>query len=299
MVHRSGLVAIVGPPNAGKSTLLNWFIGQKIAITSSKPQTTRNRICGIATGSSYQMLLLDTPGLHQARDVMNKEMVRVALESLEEADVVLFLDDSAAMTEHVKVKRKKEYQAFFEYIRVPSLLALNKIDLLEQEQLLPLMQWYTELHSFDSVVPISALQGRGTDILRDELIARLPEGPRYYPEDIPTDASERFIVSELIREKIFLLAREEIPYSTAVFVEFFVEGMDKISPVVIHAAIVVERDSQKGIIIGHRGKMLARIRAQATADIEQLLGCQARLHLWVKVRKNWTNNPQILREIGL
>ncbi|WP_028584913.1 GTPase Era [Desulfogranum mediterraneum] len=296
--YRSGVVAIVGPPNAGKSTLLNQLLGQKIAIVSNKPQTTRNRILGIVTGDSHQMIVLDTPGLHQARDMINQEMVRVALESLAEADVVLFMDDCAKMNAKLLAKRIEEYQEYFGHIKAPSLLALNKIDLVKPEQLLPLTREYSQLHAFEAVLPISALTGDGVELLVEEIVRRLPEGPQYYPDDIPTDASERFIVGEIIREKVFQLAKEEVPYSTAVVIDSFEESDDQ-RPVVIHATIVVERSSQKGIMIGHRGQMLAQIRKKACHDIEQLLGCKVRLQLWVKVRKNWTNNEHILREYGL
>lgn len=295
--YRSGVVAIIGPPNAGKSTLLNHLLGQKIAIVSNKPQTTRNRILGIVTGDNYQMIVLDTPGLHKAKDLMNKEMMKVALESLGEADLVLFIDDSAGLSEKLLKKREEEYQQYFSNIKVPTLLALNKIDLIKPEQLLPLTKWYSDRHDFDAVIPISALKGAGTDTLVAEMVSRLPEGPKYYPDDIPTDASERFIVAEIIREKIFRLTREEVPYSTAVVIDSFDESNP--SSVVIHATIVVERSTQKGIVIGHRGQMLATIRKQATADIVHLLGCKARLQLWVKIRKNWTDNEHILREFGL
>lgn len=296
--YRSGVVAIIGPPNAGKSTLLNHLLGQKIAIVSNKPQTTRNRILGIVSGQDYQIILLDTPGLHKARDIMNKEMVRVAMETLAEADVVLFLEDGSIHQGRAKEKRAEEYLQYFEHIKVPTILALNKIDLTAPEKLLPLTKWFVDLHAFDAVVPISALHGTGTDTLIDEVVTRLPVGPQYYPDDIPTDATERFIVAEMIREKVFILTREEIPYSTAVVIDAFEEN-DSGGPVVIHATIMVERSSQKGILIGHRGKMLAQIRKEATVDIEQLLGCKVRLQLWIKVKKNWTSNEHILREFGL
>lgn len=296
--YRSGVVAIIGPPNAGKSTLLNYLLGQKITIVSSKPQTTRNRILGIVTGEQYQMIMLDTPGLHNARDMMNKEMMRVALDSLSEADVVLIIDDSSVATPSLLEKRKEEYQQYFSQIRVPTILVLNKVDLIEPEKLLPLTEKYMELHDFAAAVPISALHGDGTEGLVREMVALLPEGPQYYPDDIPTDASERFIVSEIIREKVFILTRDEVPYSTAVVIDQFDEGNGK-GPIIIHATIVVERGSQKGIIIGHKGQVLGKIRKQATKDVEHLLGCKVRLQLWVKVRKNWTGNEHILREFGL
>ncbi|MCW5201284.1 GTPase Era [Desulfobulbus sp. F4] len=230
------------------------------------PQTTRNRIQGIVTGPDYQMSLLDTPGLHQARERINKEMVRIALEALAEADLALFLADAA--DDARKRERQKE-------------------------------DWHRSLHPFAATVPVSALNGQGTDALLRELVSRrLPEGPQYYPDDIPTDATERFIAAELIREKIFLRTKQEVPYSTAVLIESFKED-ELTGQVEIHAAILVERDSQKGIIIGRNGTMLGDIRKAAAKEIEKLLACKVQLRLFVKVRKNWTENEQILRELGL
>ncbi|WP_456385315.1 GTPase Era [Desulfolithobacter sp.] len=297
-LHRSGVVAIVGPPNAGKSTLLNRYLGQKIAIVTPRPQTTRNRILGIVTGPDYQIIMLDTPGLHKARELLNREMVRIAMESLGEADVVLFLADASAFAGQKKKleKYRQEYTGYLDKVRTPSVLALNKVDLLRKEELLPVIDWYSSLHPFDAVVPISALQGSGTDILLEELVARLPEGPQYYPDDIPTDSTERFIVAEIIREKIFLLTREEVPYSTAVLIDSFLEEKNRVT---IHATILVERSSQKGIIIGRKGQMLVEIGRSARLEIEELLGCRVVLKLWVKVKKKWTRNEQILKELGL
>ncbi len=296
-IHRSGVVAVVGPPNAGKSTLLNRFLGQKIAIVTPRPQTTRNRIVGIVTGDDYQIIMLDTPGLHRPRELLNREMVRIALESLQEADVALFLADATVGSSAGLERRRREYGAYLGRVRCPAVLALNKIDLLRPEKLLPLIDWYRSLHPFAAVVPISALHGDNTDALLQEVVARLPQGPRYYPADLPTDATERFIVAEIIREKIFLLSREEVPYSTAVLIDSFRET--GAGPVEIHATILVERGSQKGIIIGRGGRMLAEIRKSASGDIEQLLDCRIRLRLWVKVKKKWTRNENILRELGL
>lgn len=293
--YRSGVVAIVGPPNAGKSTLLNQLLQQKIAIVTPKPQTTRNRIMGIVNGPCFQIILLDTPGLHLAQEEINRRMVRVALASLAEADAVLFLVDCAEMGSSRLAKRAQEYAGYLAGITRPVVLALNKRDLIAHEQLLPIIDWYQNLHPFSAIVPIAARTGAGVDGLLEELVALLPEGPQYYPEDLPTDASERFIAAEIIREKVFLLTRDEIPYSTAVVIDSFEEG----EPVVIQATIMVERSSQKGILVGQKGRMLAALRKNATADIEQLLGCKVRLHLWIKVRKDWTENIAILRELGL
>ncbi len=297
-LYHSGVVAIIGPPNAGKSTLLNHLLRQKIAIVTPRPQTTRNRIMGIITGSDYQMILLDTPGLHEAREEMNRQMVRVAMESLSEADAVLFLTDCSDMAAKKLEKRSEEYRGYLSGITRPVVLALNKMDLLQPEQLLPVMDWYRNVHPFAAIVPISALQGTGVESLTTELVAHLPEGPQYYPEDIPTDATERFIAAEIIREKVFLLTRDEVPYSTAVVIEAFEEAAEAKS-VVIRATILVERNSQKGILVGRGGGMLAAIRKSAAVDIGNLLGCRVRLHLWIKVKKNWTGNTRILRELGL
>jgi len=295
---RSGVVAIVGPPNAGKSTLLNQLLGQKIAIVSPRPQTTRNQILGIVNGDGFQMIMLDTPGLHKARELMNKEMVRIATDSLAEADVVLFLADGDRAGRDRNEKKLQEYAAYLAPVRCPVILAVNKIDLLDEQRLLPVLDRLASIYSFAGVVPISALNGEGVQALVRELASRLPPGPMYYPDDIPTDASERFIVAELIREKIFLLTREEIPYSTAVLIDSFKEPQGK-KPAVIHATILVERGSQKGIILGKGGAMLGRIREEASRDIGHLLGCRVQLRLWVKVKKKWTTNPQVLKELGL
>jgi GTP-binding protein Era len=296
--HRSGVVAIVGPPNAGKSTLLNYFLGQKIAIVTPKPQTTRNRILGILTGDTYQVILLDTPGLHKPRELLNREMVRIALETLSEADVVLFLADSSAVSREKKEKLKQEFTGYLEQVRCPVVLALNKIDCLKKEKLLPVIEWFSALYPFAAVVPIAALHGEGTEVLVRELVKRLPVGPKYYPDDIPTDATERFIASEIIREKVFLLTRDEVPYSTAVMIDSFKESVPG-RPVVIHATILVEQPSQKGIIIGRKGSMLGEIRKRATRDIAEMLDRRVSLRLWVKVKKKWTGNERILRELGL
>lgn len=299
-IFKSGVAALIGPPNAGKSTLLNRLSGQKIAIVTPKPQTTRNRILAIINGEDYQIILLDTPGLHKARDIMNREMVRVAMASRTEADMILFLVDGAAFPLRELEKRKKEYQQYLAGIKkkTPVLLALNKIDLLQPDQLLPILAWYEQLHPFTVMMPISALAGDGVDAFLAEAVSRLPEGPQYYPDDIPTDASERFIVAELIREKIFILTKEEVPYSTAVMIDSFKEN-DSGKSVVIHATILVERGSQKGIIIGRQGRMIARIREESVRSIVELLDCRVNLKLWIKVKKKWTTNENILRELGL
>ncbi len=295
---RSGMVAIVGPPNAGKSTLMNGLLEQKISIVSPKPQTTRNRILGIMNGPEYQIVLLDTPGLHKAREPLNQEMVRVALESLHEVDAVLYMIDvSLPLPEKLKEEKGAELAGYMEQVRCPVILVLNKVDLLNKERLLAMIRAYAEFFPFHAVIPMSALHGDGTDRLLAELLRVLPVGPRYYPEDIPTDASERFLVAEIIREKVFLLTGDEIPYSTAVLVESFKEDPAK-GLITIHGAIVLERESQKGIVIGKGGVKLKGIGTAARKDIERLLDQKVLLKLFVKVRKNWSRDEQFLKELG-
>ncbi len=296
-VH-SGMVAIVGPPNSGKSTLMNSLLGQKISIVTPKPQTTRNRIAGIVNGENYQLVLLDTPGLHRARQPLNREMVRIALESLTEVEGVLYMIDvSLPLPDKVKDKKNQELVEYVKGVKCPVFLVLNKVDLVEKEKLLSMIQAYSELFPFHAILPISALHDDGTDHLLDELIEILPMGPRYFPEDIPTDASERFLAAEIIREKVFLLTGQEIPYSSAVLIDSFKDDPRK-KMVTIHATIVLERKSQKGIVIGKGGKKLKSIGIAARKDIEKLLAQKVLLKLWVKVRKNWSEDGSFLKELG-
>ncbi len=295
---RSGMVAIVGPPNAGKSTLMNGLLEQKISIVSPKPQTTRNRILGIMNDEGYQIVLLDTPGLHKAREPLNQEMVRIALDSLHEVDAVLYMIDvSLPLPEKLKEEKGQELAGYMEQVRCPVILVLNKVDLLNKEKLLAMIQVYAELFPFHAIIPMAALHGDGNDRLLAELLQVLPIGPRYYPEDIPTDASERFLAAEIIREKVFLLTGEEVPYSTAVLIESFKEDPVK-GLITIHAAIVLERESQKGIVIGKGGLKLKSIGTAARKDIEKLLDQKVLLKLWVKVRKNWSRDEKFLKELG-
>ena len=290
---KSGMVAIVGPPNAGKSTLLNVLLGQKISIVTPKPQTTRNRIIGILNGPAYQIVMLDTPGLHKSRKPLNLEMVKIAVSSLAEVDVILFLIDVSLPLPEKQV-RAVEY---LESTAVPAILVLNKIDLLDKKQILPLIDAYRNMYPFAAIIPVSALLNSGTDILLQKILGLLPAGPRFYPEDIPTDATERFIVGEIIREKIFLLTGQEIPYATAVVIDSFQED-EKKSLVTIHATIIVEKSSQKAIIIGKKGSKLKEIGKYSRHDIEKLLAQRVLLKLWVKVHKNWTSDMRFLRELG-
>lgn len=288
---KSGSAALVGAPNVGKSTLLNSLLGQKISIVSPKPQTTRNRILGIVNGADHQILFLDTPGIHKTDNLLNQEMVKIALDTLTEVDAIIFMIDAAAplpQPEKSPIKYLKTSQK-------PAILVINKIDLINKENLLPIINCYQQLYNFTAIIPTAALHNDGTDVLLKELLKILPEGVRLYPEDIPTDASERFIVAEIIREKIFLLTGQEIPYATAVTVESFKENQNK-KLTTIHATIYVEKKSQKGIIIGKKGVKLQQIGTAARHDIKTLLAQNIMLNLWVKVRQNWSKDQRFLTE---
>jgi GTP-binding protein Era len=290
---KSGFVSLIGRPNAGKSTLLNLLLGEKIAIISPKPQTTRNRILGIKNLPAGQIVFLDTPGIHYSRNRFSQAMVKVALATFQEVDVVCFLieadrpdnEENDLVLEDLKRVSK------------PVILVINKIDLVSKSRLLPIMERYSQLRAFEQIIPISALLGDGVDVLVAELFKILPQGPNFFPEDMITDLSERFLVAEFIREKVIQLTREEIPYSTAVEVEEFNERQEK-NLIVIKAIIQVERDSQKRILIGEKGRMLKGIGRLAREEIEAFLGVRVFLELWVKVEKNWREDPQALRRLG-
>jgi GTP-binding protein Era len=291
---RSGYVALIGPPNVGKSTLLNRILKEKVSITGPRPQTTRNKVLGILTDPEVQIVFVDTPGIIIARDEFNKILVGAALATLREVDVVCFLVDALrAYREDTKFALEN-----LKRLTAPIILAINKIDLVHNKrELLPLMEEYHQALSFQAIIPISALTGEGVDDLVDRIKQLLPEGPRYFPEDHLTDQPERFLAAELIREKIFHLLRDEVPYAVAVTVEKFSEQPDQ-SRIDIEATIHVERDSQKGIIIGKKGQMIKEIGKQARGDIEVLLGCHVFLGLFVRVQKNWRKDPRARSEFG-
>lgn len=292
--HRSGFVAIVGRPNAGKSTLLNQLLGEKIAIVTPKPQTTRNRITGVRTAPTSQIIFLDTPGIHQGRSLINRRMVETALKSLREADAVLWLVDARE-----GIRKEDEMIArTLQESDAAAFVLLNKIDLVPKSQLLPLMERCSALLPDREIIPISALKRENLPLLVDRLERRLPEGPRYYSEGEITDQTERFIASEIIREKIFALTREEIPYATAVTIEEFKEKEEK-KLVVIKATVLTDRESHKPILIGKKGAMLKEIGRQAREDLEAFLGCKVFLELFVKVDKGWSQDPHTLTELGL
>ncbi|MCB2182185.1 MAG: GTPase Era [Desulfobulbaceae bacterium] len=288
---KSGIVALIGPPNVGKSTLLNGLLGQKISIVSAKPQTTRNKILGIVNGDDYQIVIIDTPGIHNARSPLNLEMVKLATDSLSEVDAIIFMIDTTFPLPE-KIHSATQH---LQNTKCPIILLLNKVDLVEREKLLPILDAYKALFDFKAMIPISALHQDGTELLMKELLQILPEGPRLYPQDIPTDVTERFIASEIIREKIFHLTSQEVPYSCAVLIERFKEDEKKIA---INATICVERKSQKGIIIGKQGAMLKQIGQAARLELKELLGINVNLKLFVKVQKDWSKDTRFLKEMG-
>ncbi|MDZ4343090.1 MAG: GTPase Era [Candidatus Binatia bacterium] len=291
---RSGTIAIVGRPNVGKSTLLNQILGEKVAIVSPKPQTTRNRVTGIRTSESSQMVFLDTPGIHQARSLINRRMVDVALATLHEVDCVLWL---LAAQERIGPEDERIAETLAA-VANPVLVLLNKIDLVSKGKLLPLIQRCSEMLPGKEIVPISALKGDNLPLVLELIENGLPEGPKLFPEGEYTDQSERFLASEIIREKIFLLTREEIPYGVAVTIDEFTEKEEK-NLIVINATVHTDRDSHKGILIGKRGAMLKEIGTKAREELEALLGCKIFLELFIRVDEGWTRDPNALREMGL
>lgn len=290
--YKSGFVSIVGRPNVGKSTLLNRVVGQKIAIMSDKAQTTRNKIQGIYTTKEEQIIFIDTPGIHKPRHRLGDFMVDSALSSFKGVEVILFMVNALEKRgpgDNFIIDKLKE-------IKIPVFLVINKIDEVHPEKLLPIIEDYKSTMDFAEIIPISASAGNNVPTLLSELSNYLPEGPQFYPEDQVTDHPEYFIISELIREKVLELTREEVPHSVAVVVEKIERSeTDKVQ---VHAAVIVERSSQKGIIIGKGGKMLKDIGIRARKDIEILLGDKIYLDLWVKVQKDWRDRQTNLQDFG-
>jgi GTPase len=292
--HRSGFVGIVGRPNVGKSTLLNQIVGRKLAAVTPKPQTTRRRLLGIKTLPAAQILFLDTPGIHAARDLLNERMVERALQSLPESDAVLWVVDAR----HGLEAGDRDVAALLPQPPRPVLVALNKIDDHPKAALLPLIAEIAALVPERPVIPVSARSGENVDVLLDAIVATLPEGPRYYPPDELTDEPERAIVAEIVREKVMLETRDEIPYAVAVTVDSFEEKTAK-QVTVIQATIHVARESQKPILIGQRGARIKAIGQAARAEIETLLDTRVFLELFVRVQADWTRHLARLREFGL
>jgi GTP-binding protein Era len=290
--YKSGFVAVIGRPNVGKSTLINSLVGQKIAIMSDKPQTTRNKILCVLSLDDAQILFLDTPGIHKPKHKLGEYMVKTAKNTLKEVDVILLVIDSTAemgpgeryILEHLAD------------IKTPVLLIVNKIDMLPKEQLLPIIKNYTTQRDFAAVIPVSGLKKENLNALISTIKQYLEPGPQYYPEDMVTDQPERMVIAELIREKVLHVTRDEIPHAIAVDVEEV--AVRKNDDLYVRAVVYVERDSQKGIVIGAGGKLLKEIGRQARMDIENLLGSKVFLDLWVKVKKDWRNRESILKSLG-
>jgi len=292
-VH-AGFVSFVGRPNAGKSTLLNRLVGQKVAIVSDKPQTTRNRILAVKTLPDAQLVFLDTPGIHKPVHAMNARMVDVAIAAIRDVDVpVLVVDASEPMGrgDHFVLK-------LLEHVDTPIVLVLNKVDRIDKPRLLPLIDSYRRAREFAAIVPVSALTGEGTDILERELVARLPEGEALYPPDFLTDRPERFFVTELVREKLLRHLRDELPYTTAVLLDRF-EEPDARGLLRLACTILVEHDTQKGIVIGAGGAMIKRIGSEARLDLERFFDCRVFIELFVKVRNDWRDDQRVLRALGI
>ncbi len=289
---RSGFVSVVGRPNVGKSTLVNRLVGQKVAIVSDKPQTTRNRILAVVNRPHGQIVLIDTPGIHKPMHRMNERMVETALSTLGQVELALWLAD---VSEAFGAGDRFVAQALRKAGK-PVILGLNKIDLIAKPRLLPLIDSYRQLMDFAEVIPLSALTGENADLLTERLLAQLPEGERLYPEDFLTDLPERFFVGEMVREAILHHTRDEIPYVSGVVVESFKEEAGLVR---VEASVLIERDSQKGILIGRGGAMLKAIGTQARHQIEAFLGTKVFLGLFVKVRENWREDPRVLDDMGL
>ncbi|MGX7013686.1 GTPase Era [Vagococcus silagei] len=290
--YKSGFVAIIGRPNVGKSTLLNRIVAQKIAIMSDKAQTTRNKIQGVYTTDEAQVVFIDTPGIHKPKTKLGDFMVETAYSALREVDAVIFMvsaDQPRGRGDDFIIERLKKSEA-------PIYLVINKIDTIHPDKLLPIIEDYSEQLDFKEIIPISATEGNNVPNLLETLVNDMPNGPQFYPDDQVTDHPEYFIVSELIREKVLQLTEQEVPHSVAVITESM--KRDEYDKIHIQATIIVERDSQKGIIIGKGGKMLKNIGIKSRRDIENLLGNKVYLELWVKVQKNWRDKQKDLLNFG-
>jgi len=292
--YKSGFISIIGRPNVGKSTFLNRVIGQKIAIMSDKPQTTRNKVQGVLTTNDSQMIFIDTPGIHKPKHKLGDFMLKVSKNTLREVDVIMFMVNA-------EQKLGKGDEFILEMLAgnpTPVFLVINKIDQIHPDELIGIIESYKDRYNFAEIVPISALQGNNVENLLATLTKYLPEGPQYYPADQVTDHPERFIISELIREKVLHLTREEVPHSIAVVIDKIRRDEENEDKIHVAATIIVERDSQKGIVIGKRGALLKEVGIRARKDIEMLLGSKVYLELWVKVQKDWRNKSTHLRDFG-
>lgn len=292
--YKSGFIAVIGRPNVGKSTLINHIIGQKIAIMSNKPQTTRSRIQCIFNSQNSQMIFLDTPGIHKPLQKLGEYMLKAAEGTLKEVDVIFFVVDA---TEKFGGGEKYIIERLKSSTNNPVILVINKIDLIDKSQTLPIIATYSDKYDFKAVIPISAIDGTNVDNLINEAEKYLPEGPKYYPDDMVTDQPERLIIAELVREKILHLTDDEVPHAIAVDVDEM--KLRNNGDTYIRATIYVERDSQKGILIGKKGSMLKEIGRLARPEIEMLIGTKVYIDLWIKVKKNWRNSLGAIQDFGL
>ena len=293
MIKKSGMIALVGRPNVGKSTLTNALVGEKIAIVSNKPQTTRNRICAVVNRGESQFVFLDTPGLHRARTKLGDYMVKVVKDSVADVDAVCLIVEPIP---HIGGP-EEELISRIKALGVPSLLLINKIDTVEKEELLAVMQTYGAAHEFNAILPVSAKQGEGVEEILKVLDEFLPEGPQLFPEDMVTDQPERQVCAEILREKLLLCLDKEIPHGTAVELVRFVER-ERDEVIEIDATIYCEKESHKGIIIGKGGAMLKKISTLARKDIERFMGTKVYLQTWVKVKENWRDNLNLIHNFG-
>ena len=292
-IKKSGIITICGRPNVGKSTLTNALVGEKVAIVTNKPQTTRNRICGVRTRGESQFVFVDTPGLHKARTRLGDYMVNVVKESVADVDAVMLLVEpipNVGGPEEQLIARMKK-------LSCPAVLVINKVDTLDKkEKLLEVIQTYEQAHQFQAVVPISAKTGEGVDELLDVLESYLPQGPQLFPEDMTSDQPERQMMAEILREKLLLCLDKEIPHGTAVEITRFAERDDEV--VEVEATIYCEKNSHKGIIIGKGGGMLKKVSTLARQDMERFMGTKVYLQTWVKVKENWRDNPAAIQNFG-
>ena len=292
-IKKSGIITICGRPNVGKSTLTNALVGEKVAIVTNKPQTTRNRICGILNRGESQFVFVDTPGLHKARTRLGDFMVNVVKESVADVDAIMLLVEpipNIGTPEQIIIDRIKK-------LNCPSVLVINKVDTLEQkEKLLEVIKTYTDAHSFTAVVPVSAKEGEGVEELIGVLDGFLPEGPQLFPEDMTSDQPERQMMAEILREKLLLCLDKEIPHGTAVEITRFAERDDEV--IEVEATIYCEKNSHKGIIIGKAGSMLKKVSTMARQDMEKFMGTKVYLQTWVKVKENWRDNPAAIQNFG-
>jgi len=292
MSYKAGFVSVIGKPNVGKSTLLNVLTGEKIAIMSNKPQTTRNTIRGVITSDKCQLVLIDTPGIHKPKTKLGEYMVNVASETIKEVDLILFLVEASSQAGSLDIGIIEQLKQ----VKTPVFLILNKVDLVSKEKLFTIMEGYSKLMDFKAIIPVSALKNDGTDIILKEALKYIPDGEKFFPDDTLTDQPEKVIAAEMIREKLLLNLDDEVPHGVGVEVLSFKERADGL--ISIQANIYCEKSSHKGIIIGKQGTMLKKIGSAARFEIERLLDTKVFLELWVKIKPDWRNNDNMLKDLG-